>query len=174
MFCTQCGNQNPEGANNCVVCGAPLNGADPIQTKPNPNPSYASYEETQFLDQNPYVYDNQAGNYAIPEAPQQKPGKGLGIASLILGIVSLLLSCCCMPIPLPIAGLIMGIISKKKAKAVGMKNGVATAGVVLCAIALIAAVVFMVLGFLGGFAGGFLGAFNEPSTYYNPYTYYFI
>ena len=50
--------------------------------------------------------------YTNPQAQQQKqePGKGFAIASMILGIVSLVLFCTCINVPLAIAAIILAIV----------------------------------------------------------------
>lgn len=65
---------------------------------------------------------------------KNNPGKGFGIASMILGICSL-----CIPyvgILGAIVGLILGVIGKKKSLEAGMPSGMATAGIVMSIIAL--------------------------------------
>ncbi|MBE7040964.1 MAG: zinc-ribbon domain-containing protein [Ruminococcaceae bacterium] len=56
------------------------------------------------------------------------PGKGLGIFSMIMGILSI--ACCSGFGTFPIVGLITGIVAKSKAKAAGMENSYATAGII--------------------------------------------
>ena len=61
------------------------------------------------------------------------PCHGFAIASLVLGIVSLVL-CCCNWILLPAAvtGLVLGIVARCK----GNKEGMSLAGIILCSIAI--------------------------------------
>lgn len=56
--------------------------------------------------------------------------KGTSIASLVLGIVSLMTSWAMVLLPVAILGIIFGIDGQKKAKAVGTKSGLATGGFV--------------------------------------------
>jgi len=64
------------------------------------------------------------------------PGKGLGIASMILGIAGLI------PFsPLAIVGLILGIVSKKKSSEVGASAGMATAGIICSIIGIIFSII---------------------------------
>lgn len=66
-----------------------------------------SYQESGGSYQNGY---GQGGyNYQNYEEPE-KPGMGFGIASLVLGIISLVLFCTCINIPLAITALIFGIV----------------------------------------------------------------
>jgi hypothetical protein len=76
------------------------------------------------------------------------PGKGLAITAMILGIVSLALFCLWyLAIPCGIVGLVLGAIAHNKAKAVGMKSGMATAGIVCSSIALGIALLFVICTF---------------------------
>jgi len=75
----------------------------------------------------------------VPPAggPVANPGKGLGIAGMVLGIVALVLFCVWyLAIPCAIVGLILSIIGKGKSKAAGAPTGMATAGMVTSIIAL--------------------------------------
>ena len=59
------------------------------------------------------------------------PGKGLGVASMVLGILSLALFCFWyIAIPCAIISLILGFVGKSAASKAGAKNGMATAGIV--------------------------------------------
>ena len=65
------------------------------------------------------------------------PGKGLGIASMVLGIVSLALFCVLyLAIPCAIVGAILGGVALSKAKQAGVKNGMGVAGLTCSLIAL--------------------------------------
>lgn len=104
---------------------------------------------------------NNEGNYTdsgfnAPVDNQPEGGKGMAVASMVLGIVSIVMLCCSQYISLPCAiiGLILGIMYKKN----NGKNGMATAGVVcsivslvISILAIIASVVF--LGAVGGREG---------------------
>jgi len=74
--------------------------------------------------------------------PAPASGKGLAIASLILGILSL-----CASVgwfcggPLSIVGLILGFLGRKPAS-----KGLATAGIILSAVGLVLTVIFFILG----------------------------
>ena len=62
-----------------------------------------------------------------PVQPMKNPGKGLGVAALVLGIIAQII----LPMILGALALILGAVGMSKSKAVGMKNGMAVAGVVL-------------------------------------------
>ena len=75
--------------------------------------------------------------------PPTPPGKGLSIASLVLGICSLV-----VPyggVAIAIVGLILGILGKKKNLEVGLPAGMATAGIVLSIIALAWSIVLVII-----------------------------
>jgi hypothetical protein len=78
------------------------------------------------------------------------PGKGLGITSMILGIVSLVFFCAYyIALPAAITGLVLGIISRKKAKAVNAPHGMATAGIICSSIGIGLFLIFILLFFIG-------------------------
>lgn len=162
MKCQFCGADIGDFDRNCPLCGAtvdkdsattvnqPVNPQANYQQPANPQGNYQqpTYPQNNYqnnIPQQPY----QPTNYQptnIPEAAPADPGKGLGIASMVLGIVGFVF-CCCLgtftfgvttliaPLCL-IVGLILGIVGKSKSKTVGGKNAPATAGIVLSAIPL--------------------------------------
>ncbi len=84
------------------------------------------------------------------------PAKGLGVTALILGIISLLTSCIWfVSIPCALPGLILGCVAKSKAKAVGVKNGAATTGIVFSIISLAFAIIVILLAAAGVMSGVF-------------------
>ena len=82
---------------------------------------------------------------------------GLGIASMILGIVAILLACCAggkwLTFFVAAAGLILGIIALQKPK-YGSSRGMALAGVICSVIALLMKIIVIIL--LGVGIGSFL------------------
>ncbi|WP_157009001.1 DUF4190 domain-containing protein [Agromyces laixinhei] len=74
-----------------------------------------------------------AAEYAAAPAAPVVPGKGLGIAGLILAIF------------LPLIGLIVSIIAKSKSKKAGVKNTPATAGIIVGAILTVVGVTVMIV-----------------------------
>lgn len=68
------------------------------------------------------------GTIIVREKAPAIPGSGLGIVSLIMGILSIV--CCGGCGVFAIVGLVTGLISRKKAKEVGQTNPNATAGIV--------------------------------------------
>lgn len=82
-----------------------------------------------------------------------KGGFNMGVASLVLGIVTLIISfipfCNTVAFLPSVIGLILGIVDIVKKNKAGEPKGIAIAGVVLCTIAL---VVFIVWSFFLGAA----------------------
>ncbi len=151
-FCTNCGAQLQDEAQFCTNCGAQQSAAQQAQPVVEAQPVY----------QQP-VYQQPVQSAAQPTVP----GKGLGIAGMILGIISLVLFCIFyISIPCSIIGAILGGVGLSKAKAVGMKNGMATAGFVCSCIALGVTILFIILAIAGLTELGF--ALNEldNSGYY--------
>ena len=135
MFCPNCGVQCPDGVAYCPNCNT--------QFAPQPNPMYQQNQYQQTPYQQP-VYNG---------APVQKPsvpGKGLGIAGMVCGIVSFF----CLAFVLGLLAVIFGAVGLSKSKAVGMGNGMAVAGIVLGIISIVLWIVFL-LAAPGLFAFGF-------------------
>lgn len=85
------------------------------------------------------------------------PGKGLGIASMVLGIVSLVLFCLWyMAIPCGVVGVILGAISATKAKEAGMTNGMASAGLICSCITLGLMLLLVIVTVAGAVSFGFV------------------
>lgn len=114
------------------------------------------YSSQQFGPQQPHM-SSQKGNYSDPyayqpqgqfnspyNAPVQKPGpNGFQIASLIVGILSIV--CCCwglFSIILAIAGIILAIVGNKKGK-----HGVGTGGLVCSIVGLVLAVILFAFSY---------------------------
>ena len=86
----------------------------------------------------------------------QEASQGLGIASLVLGIIGILLTCCCglLGLPLPIAAIITGVLSLKTP---GKGMGIAGISMGVIAIVLSIILLFANIGINaanGGFGGG--------------------
>lgn len=116
----------------------------------------ASYgqQSDQLFDQ---VY--QSPQYNAPYVQSESKGNGMGIASLVLGIISLVTFClCCISLPLSITGLVLGIVSKVKKKE---NNAIAIVGIILCAVAIVAVLGVWIFAFATG----------DTSYYYDYYDY---
>lgn len=160
MFCTNCGNHNTDGVEKCAFCGASMNPEtlqQPVNPQPYQNSQYQPYASQPYnqqpYNQQPYNqqgYPQQSYGQMPYTTPVEVPGRGLGIASLVVGIISLVMFCIFyISIPCAIAGLIMGCIGNSKAKAQGLKNGVAVGGIVCSAIGIALAIIFILLIAIG-------------------------
>lgn len=141
-------------------------------------PQYNSQNQyqPQHTGQNQYQsqYNSQAsgnpyqtyGYYQTDDQDGQSGSKGLAIASMVCGIVSLCLFCLWyISLPCAIVGLVLGIVSMKK-KAGG--RGMATAGVVTSIISLSLVIIF-IIGVSGcmGYTGSIINKINnELYRYY--------
>ena len=84
-------------------------------------------------------------------------GKGLSVASLVLGICGLVVPY--VGFLCALIGLILGVVGKNKSKSIGEPTGMATAGIVLSIIGLVGAVLLMVL------CGGLLASLASTASY---------
>ena len=133
MFCPKCGTQNEDGSRFCYNCGTIF---EEENQQPQAQPVQQPMQPVQPMMQ--------------PDVKPAVPGKGLGIASMIVGIISLALFCFWfICIPCGIVGIVLGIIAMSKAKAAGMKNGMALAGLICSSIALGLTVIYIVLAIIG-------------------------
>lgn len=169
MFCPYCGTQNTAHSKFCASCGARLieeqpsdNMQQPSVAEPQPpvmesqQPAY-TYQPPQPVYQQPAyqqpVYQQSAyqQTYQQPvyQQPVTVPGKGLGIAGMVLGIIALLFTCCSeyISIPCAVIGLILSIVGLSKAKKAGMKNGCAVAGITCTCISLVITTLLLVLAY---------------------------
>ena len=115
MFCPKCGAANNDGVRFCSACGNELAAPQqaPVQQAP-----------VQPMPGAPMPGAPMPGA-PMPGAPvptPATPGKGLAIASMVLGIVSFF----CFGIICGILAIILGGVAKSK----GCKSGMATAGIV--------------------------------------------
>ena len=78
MFCIHCGAPIAEGKKFCTVCGKPVSNDAPQQAAPQQAPAY---------QQPPVYYPPQQPIYVAAKPPV--PGRGFGIASMVLGICGL-------------------------------------------------------------------------------------
>lgn len=166
MICTNCGAVLDDDLNFCTQCGTPLKQTDVVSENVEAE-AYApeavideAYvpEEVYTPEVNDEVYVPQVEQepsfdtqfspefdqtaYA-PPLPQNDPGKGLGIASMVVSIVGAVL--CNLFGITPIVGLILGIVANSKSKKAGFKNGFAIAGIVIGAVSIVLFVLCIVV-----------------------------
>lgn len=146
MFCRNCGAACADGAKFCPACGTDLSVAaapvEPVYQQPV-QPVYEQPVYQQPVYQQP-VYQQPV--YQQPYQAPVVPGKGLGIASMVLGIIALVLFCVLyIAIPCAIIGAILGGVAMNKAKQAGVKNGMGVAGLTCSLIALGVLVIYWIL-----------------------------
>lgn len=140
MFCSQCGMNNADNAAFCAGCGAPLANEQPVAQEAPQQPEAPVVQQPQGDFQPSYT----------PTPSPELPGKGMGIAGMILGIASLVLMCYFyIALPCAIVGLILSCSANGKAKKVGMKNGCAVAGIITSSIGLGLGVIYLLLAAIG-------------------------
>lgn len=159
-FCKHCGCQIEDGSTFCGVCGKPQN--------VNPAPQAPQYAAPQYQAPQYTAPQYQAPQYAAPQyaAPQYTPvqvvpqddtvpGKGLGVPSMILGILALFFvllwfsgesAFVVCSLVMSIASIVLGAIAKSKANAAGKSNGMANAGVICSIVTLAIFTFFLVIG----------------------------
>ena len=105
-----------------------------------------NYQNNYSNDQQNYNNTNQPNNY---QAPEQKPSNTLAIVSLVTGILSAILMCCCTyaGIGLGIAAVVTALIHKSKT---GKFNGMCIAGMICGILGAVLSVASIVLMFVGG------------------------
>lgn len=145
-------------------------------------PSYApnnQEQQTYYAPQSQPIYNNQMSPqgqqpYGTPYgAPQQNPNtyyaqpvqqqqqsKGLGIASMVLGIFSVITVWFGIGIVSAIVGLILGIVGRSKNKS----DGFALAGIILSSLMLAVGILYIII--VVAAAGSFLGGLWSWSYYY--------
>lgn len=160
MFCPKCGNQCNDNSTFCSNCGTTFNNnTDSTNSMPNqvnqvnaaqPMQVPPPYPTQQYQQQTPPPPSPYGQQPIPPQYQQPVPGKGMSIASLVLGIVAIVF-CCAFYISIPcgVVGLILGIIGNNKSRQFGIKNGIAVAGIICSAVGLAVCVVFWLFAILG-------------------------
>jgi len=99
----------------------------------------------------------------------KKDRKGLCIASMVLGIVSVVLFCIWyLALPCAIVAIVFGVLGLKSSA-----KGMAIAGLATGIIGLIISLFIIIAAFMYGFSTGLNNALNTNSRYdYNYYNYY--
>jgi len=158
MFCNHCGAACDDGAKFCPACGVDFSAPTPVQP---------GYQPPVYQQPIQPVYQPPIYQQLYPVVPAV-PGKGQGIASLVLGIISLvLLISIDVSFICAIVGIILGSVAISKAKSVGMKNGFAVAGLTCSIIAVCLMIIIFVLFIVALTMYGF-----EMMEGYEYYEYY--
>ena len=155
-------NQNPQYGN-------------PYPPNQNQNPQYGNpYPPNQ--NQNPQYGNPYPPNYNQRPADNRKeePGKGFAVASMVLGLISLVLFCTGINIITAILAIVFGIIHLVKQK---QNPGMAVAGIVTAVVGILAFVTYWLLiihaagrtsgpdEFLRRYEYQFDGEMNAPDDY---------
>ena len=167
MFCSKCGKEIADNSQVCGYCGTPVTartsyGQQNTQNTQQsvygePKPSYTGQSQNQS-----YSYQNGQYQNTGYGAPQNMDGgaTGLGIASMVLGIVSLLLSCCAstwwLTLLAAVLSIVFGILSIQKNSG---GKGMAIAGIICSIISLVIGIIVLIVGaalitFLAALFGG--------------------
>lgn len=87
-----------------------------------------------------------------PIVTVKDPGKGIGIVSMVFGIISLVSQLTglltFLSFPSTLVGLICGFIARKRSAEAGIKNGCATAGITCSAVTLALDVISWIIGII--------------------------
>ena len=146
MKCVSCGGETNDLSVFCEKCGANLKNDQPQQNnnqQNNQNPYGGGYGQQPYQhggygqqNQNPYGGYNQYPQGGYNQYPQsgfgqpyqQDAGKGKAIASMVLGILSIV--CCYVGFILGIIAIVLGSQSKKTQTDANQPTGMATAGLI--------------------------------------------
>ena len=149
MFCVKCGKEVKDGTKFCTNCGAEVKEAKKEEKKEEVKDEKLTYSQNDSI---------KTTSNPTPVEKTESTGDGKGTASLILGIVSMIVWCVA-PIT-SIIGLILGICAKK--------SGKKTAGIILNAIALGFAIIGLIIFFSFGYFAALVGETPEPTTPVTP------
>ena len=109
----------------------------------------ANTDEVLYQNQSPYMQQPYISNQP---SKQKGEGVGLGIASMVLGLLSVLLFCSCINLAAAVVGIVLGIVQLAKNK----QKSYAIVGIVTSSIAIIISMVFWIL--MG--KSSFMSSFN--------------
>lgn len=108
---------------------------DPYAKKEDPFGQNASVGAGSFAGQaNSFGQNIPSGAGSFAQQPYQAPSRGFGIASLVLGVISLILFCSCINIILAIVSIIFGIIQLVQKDA---PKGMAVAGIITSCLSIV-------------------------------------
>ena len=123
----------------------------------NQDPRNNGQNNQNYYYSNPYGYNN--GRPPINPLLLQKPTSGMAAASLVLGIIGILFTCCCgTGAVLGLIGLILAIVDRKRH---GSFSGIALGGLVTSIIAIVFGVIIFVLGYTIGTDAEFMSLYES-------------
>ena len=126
----------------------PVNSAQPV------NPGQYQYQQNGAYQQFYYSYGESA-------AEEKGDGTAFGIASMVLGIVALLLFCTGCHVILAILAIVFGIIQLVRNK----QKGFAIAGIVTAGLAIVIYIIFIIVCMTTGTTWNYL--YNYADQYYD-------
>lgn len=154
-------NQNNGFNNNPYPNNQPDYNAQYDNTYNNQQPDYSNQYNQAPADFSTQ-YQSPTPNYYGEQMPQKSDGKA--IASLVLGIVGVVFSCCCLGYISSIIGLILGIVSKSQRP---NNNGMALAGIIVSGAAILIAIGLLIYSFaVAGNINTYEQFLNEFNGYY--------
>ena len=157
MVCKNCGANNVDNSVFCANCGASL--AEETANTYTPTPDFGNAGVAPEI---------------TPTVEAVDPGKKLGLAAFILGIVSTALSvlcscaCACMgPVAfiVGVVGIILSVMAVKKSKAVGIDNKQAKIGFILSAVGVLLNIIAFIISLVLS-ASGVMEDFIDEIIYY--------
>ena len=173
MICPACGANLADDLKFCTQCGTALEAApvveEPVVEEPVAEAACDACEVEPEAAQEP-VFDAEIVPESLdfdpeapiePEKPADKKPMIFGIISLVLGIISLPITCCgytsCFGLPLSIVAIVLGVVGLINSKKADNKTAriLSIVGVALGALAIVIFVVSFIIGLIGGFAYGF-------------------
>ena len=121
----------------------------------------------QYSAPNSGEYTAPESSYVEPYVEETAPNNTFGIISMICGIASIIISCCCtwIAIPLAIAAVVLAFVDKSKN---GKMSGFSIAGLICGGIGIVSLILNFVIGIVMGAGSGILSALMESgsSSYY--------
>ena len=138
MFCKHCGANCPDNAQICSACGSNLTMQQPAQVAyQQAQPQQPQQPQYQQPYQQPQQMPYQPGQMPYPQPAAPAPGKGLAVAGMILGIISLF----CFPYIAGLLAIIFGGVAMGK----GYRGGMAVAGIVCGIIGIVGWILMLAL-----------------------------
>lgn len=127
-----------------------MNPTDPTQPSTPPEAPVAPPAPVETPSPAPEVAPTPAPQQPVnpPALGAADPGKTLGIAGFIVALLSAFINIFTFGIP-SVVGLVLSIVGLNKSKKAGHKNGLALAGIIISAIALVLTLAFFAVAALG-------------------------
>lgn len=117
----------------------------------------------QYSAPNSGEYTAPESSYVEPYVEETKPNNIFGIISMICGIASIIISCCCtwIAIPLVIAAVVLAFVDKSKN---GKMTVFSIVGLICGGVGLVSVIFNAVFGIIMGASSGILSALTESSS----------